>query len=80
MAPGVVLSTSPYPPRTHWDQIYLPLLEPLAVQAGDELTLTLESETGGDESGIEVRWTVGHSRGGARLSEQTLSIGAGFLG
>ena len=39
LAPGVVLSTSPYAPRTHWDQIYLPLLEPLAVQAGDDSTL-----------------------------------------
>ena len=28
LAPGVVLSTSPHAPRTHWDQIYLPLLEP----------------------------------------------------
>ena len=26
LAPGVVLSTSPQAPRTHWDQIYLPLL------------------------------------------------------
>ncbi len=50
LAPGVVLSTSPHAPRTHWDQIYLPLLRPVAAQAGDELALTLESETGGDES------------------------------
>src|SRR5918993_2097003 len=58
LAPGVVLSTSPYEPRTHWDQIYLPLLAPLAAAAGDEVVLTIESETGGAESGIEVAWTV----------------------
>jgi protein arginine N-methyltransferase 1 len=79
LAPGVSLSTSPYRARTHWDQIYLPLLEPLATLTGDELTLHLESETGGSESGIEVRWTVRHLRGRALLAEQALSIGAGFL-
>jgi hypothetical protein len=73
-------STSPQAPRTHWDQIYLPLLHPVAAQAGDELAFTLESETGGDETGIEVRWTVHHARDGRLLDEQALSIGAGWLG
>ncbi len=79
LAPAIVLSTSPHAPRTHWDQIYLPLLERLAVHAGDEITLQLESETGGDESGIEVRWAVTHLRNGECVLEQTLSIGDGFL-
>jgi protein arginine N-methyltransferase 1 len=80
LAPGVVLSTSPHAPRTHWDQIYLPTLEPIAARAGDELALELESETGGDESGIEVRWAITLLRNGERVAEQQLSIGAGFLG
>jgi SAM-dependent methyltransferase len=79
LAPGIVLSTSPYAPRTHWDQIYLPLLSPLATAADDEVVLTIESETGGAESGIEVVWTVRHTRNGAVLCEQSLSIGAGWL-
>jgi SAM-dependent methyltransferase len=79
LAPGVVLSTSPQAPRTHWDQIYLPLLTPLAAAAGDEIALAIESETGGGESGIEVAWTIRHTRGGAVLGEQALSIGAGWL-
>ena len=80
LAPGIVLSTSPHAPRTHWDQIYLPLLEPLRVQAGDELELTVASETGGGETGIDVRWTVHLVRRGTLLTEQSLSIGDGFLG
>jgi SAM-dependent methyltransferase len=80
LAPGVVLSTSPYSARTHWDQIYLPLLEPLAARPGDEMALRLETETGGSEGGIEVRWTLEHLRGDELLSEQRLSIGAGYLG
>jgi SAM-dependent methyltransferase len=79
LAPGVVLSTSPLAPRTHWDQIYLPLLTPIAAQPGDEIMVALESETGGGESGIDVRWTVRHTRGGLPADEQALSIGAGWL-
>ena len=78
--PGVVLSTSPFGERTHWDQIYLPLLEPLIGRAGDEVSLAISSETGGDESGIDVRWTVEQRRGGATISQQALDIGQGFLG
>jgi protein arginine N-methyltransferase 1 len=79
LAPGVALSTSPHAPRTHWDQIYLPLLDPLSGAAGDGLSLALASETGGGESGIEVRWTACR-RGDGGTVEQSLSIGAGFLG
>jgi protein arginine N-methyltransferase 1 len=80
LAPGVVLSTSPHAPRTHWDQIYLPLLEPLALGPADELTLAIATETGGEQSGIEVRWTTRQTRGSAQPPvEQSLSIGDGFL-
>lgn len=79
LAPGVVLSTSPEAARTHWDQVYLPLFEPIGAEAGDALVLELETETGGGQSGIGVTWTVRHERHGDRLTEQTLSIGAGWL-
>src|SRR5262245_61137410 len=79
LAPGVVLSTSPHAPRTHWDQIYLPLLTPIAAEPGDEIAIAIESETGGGESGIDVRWTARHTRGGHPADEQALSIGAGWL-
>ena len=80
LSPGVVLSTSPYAPRTHWDQIYLPLLEPLVAEPGDDVSLALGCETGGAESGIDVQWTVRLERGGELLVEQRLSIADGFLG
>jgi SAM-dependent methyltransferase len=79
LAPGVVLSTSPHAPPTHWEQIYLPLLTPIAAESGDEIEVSIESETGGGENGIEVRWTVKHARTGRPTDEQTLSIGAGWL-
>jgi protein arginine N-methyltransferase 1 len=80
LVPGVALSTSPFAPRTHWDQIYLPLLEPIAGLPGDRVELGLVSETGGGESGIAVQWSVTHERGGKALTRQALDIAQGNLG
>jgi SAM-dependent methyltransferase len=79
LVPGIVLSTSPHAPRTHWDQIYLPLLEPLHARRGDEIALEIASETGGGEAGIAVQWTVEQRRDRAKLGRQTLGIGEGYL-
>jgi SAM-dependent methyltransferase len=79
LAPGVVLSTSPRAPRTHWDQIYLPLLEPMEGRAGDELTLTVACETGGADAGIAVEWLVEQRRSGVAIGQQLLSIDRGLL-
>ncbi len=45
LIPGITLSTSPYCPPTHWEQIYLPILEPIHIDAGERLTLNIESDT-----------------------------------
>lgn len=79
LVPGVVLSTSPLAPRTHWDQIYMPLAAPLPVQPADQLALAIETETGGEEPGIAVAWTVAQRRAGTLLAEQRLSLAAGQL-
>jgi SAM-dependent methyltransferase len=79
LAPGVVLSTSPHAPRTHWDQIYLPLIAPIDTAAGDVIELELGCETGGGEGGIAMRWTARHRRGADARSEQTLDITSGFV-
>lgn len=52
LVPGVALSTSPYAPATHWEQVYLPLLEPLAPDAAD-LELQLTSDT---RRGVRLVW------------------------
>jgi protein arginine N-methyltransferase 1 len=80
LVPGVTLSTSPFSERTHWDQIYLPLLEPLRGRAGDQIGLEIVSETGGGESGIAVQWSVTHERADKTLARQALDIAHGHLG
>ena len=34
LVPGVALSTGPLDPRTHWEQLYLPALAPIAWRPG----------------------------------------------
>ena len=80
LVPGVILTTSPFSARTHWDQVYAPIENPVEALAGDAIDIALESETGGGESGIDMRWEVRHRRGGRELSRQVQDIGRGHLG
>lgn len=76
---GVSLGTSPFDPPTHWEQVYAPLAEPVAVQPGDVLELTLETETAGAGAGIGMRWTTLQHRGATVLTQQEQDLGRGFI-
>jgi SAM-dependent methyltransferase len=78
LVPGIVLSTAPGAPDTHWDQVYLPLLDPVHVEAGDELRITLISDTRA-EVGLRLLWQVAHYRAGRRLHAQQLDSARGQL-
>lgn len=80
LVPGVMLTTSPFSAPTHWDQVYAPVEQPVEALAGDTIDIALESETGGGEAGIGMRWEVRHRRGGRELSRQLQDIGRGHLG
>jgi len=74
--PGVALSTSPYAPATHWEQVYLPLLEPLATAGGD-LELQLSSDT---RRGVRLVWeTRLRGAGGKPLAQQRQDLLKGRL-
>lgn len=78
LVPGIVISTSPYEPPTHWEQIVLPLLQPLELQSGDSLEVTLSSDTR-PSVGVRVGWRTRQLRGGKALSTQTQDIARGRL-
>ncbi len=69
LLPGVGISTSPFAPPTHWDQIYLPLLTPLELAAGDELELALSCDTR-PEVGVRLGWKTRQLRSGKAVAEQ----------
>ena len=79
LAPGVMLSTGPLDPRTHWEQLYLPALAPIRVEAGQSLGASLRSTTS-YERGTNVTWTLSVAdKGGRELARQALDLEKGYL-
>jgi protein arginine N-methyltransferase 1 len=79
LVPGVRLSTAPAAARTHWEQLYFPLLSPLAAKAGQTLAIELRSRTA-MQSGTDVAWTATLRDGkGGTLARQALNLDKGYL-
>lgn len=55
LVPGVELTTSPFAARTHWEQLYLPVAEPIALNRGEELVATIRSDSRAGH-GVYVDW------------------------
>ena len=79
LAEGISISTGPLDPRTHWEQLYLPALEPLHLQARERLNVRLRSTTS-FEKGTNVTWSLAVSdvRGKER-ARQSLDLEKGYL-
>jgi protein arginine N-methyltransferase 1 len=76
LVPGVVISTSPYEPPTHWEQVYLPLLHAVALEPGDELGLDLRSDT---RAGVRLIWETQRRRAGRVADRQRQDLARGRL-
>jgi protein arginine N-methyltransferase 1 len=79
LVPGVVLSTSPLAAPTHWEQLFLPALEPIALKASETLVVEVRSRSS-EEGGTDIAWRfrVRTAKGKERLV-QDLSLDKGFL-
>jgi hypothetical protein len=79
LAPGVILSTSPLAAPTHWEQLFMPALEPIELKPGETLAVTLRSRSS-EESGTDLAWSyrVRTAKGKERLA-QDMSLEKGFL-
>lgn len=76
---GVGLSTGPDAPRTHWEQLYFPLLRPIAAKAGETALVSLRSSSS-EEGGTHLAWTAVHFDGkGTSIDRQALDLDKGFL-
>lgn len=77
---GVELSTSPFAPATHWEQIYLPLLQPLVCVKGSSVRLQLSSDTRWKVK-VNLTWTVSVlDHNNKELSVQELDMRKGLIG
>jgi len=79
LAPGIALSTAPDAPRTHWEQLYFPLLQPVALKAGETIGVNLRTRTSA-EAGTHVAWVATHRDAkGRETARQSLNLDKGFL-
>lgn len=76
---GIRISTAPDAPRTHWEQLYLPALEPFVLQPGEILDIKLRSTTS-YANGTNVTWSfaVKTAKGKERL-RQALDLNKGYI-
>jgi len=76
---GISLATGPLSPRTHWEQLYLPALAPITLEAGQTLAARLRSTTSYD-AGTNLTWTLTVSdASGRQLLRQALDLDKGYL-
>lgn len=76
---GITLGTGPEDPRTHWEQLYLPIAEPFDLARGETLNARIRSTTS-YANGTNVTWSlsVTDAKGRGRL-KQAMDLEKGFL-
>ena len=79
LAPRIVLTTAPGAPRTHWEQLYLPLLDPITMAAGETLLATVRSRSS-PAAGTNIAWSAAvSSASGKTRQRQSLDLEKGYL-
>jgi protein arginine N-methyltransferase 1 len=79
LTPGIVLSTAPDAPRTHWEQLYYPIMEPIAAAPGDTVMASLRSRSS-EDAGTHLAWTATHTDAkGRQISRQAMDLDKGYL-
>jgi type I protein arginine methyltransferase len=79
LVPGIGFSTGPLSPRTHWEQLYFPLLAPIEGNPRDLISIDLRSNSS-EEAGTHLAWTAVHkSPEGKILARQALDLDKGYL-
>ena len=79
LVPGISISTAPDAPRTHWEQLYFPLLTPIAAKAGETVLLTLRSQSS-EEAGTHLGWTAVHFDAAEKtLGKQAMDLDKGWI-
>ena len=76
LVPGVSLSTAPDAPPTHWEQVYLPLMQPLRPTGDETVEIELKSDT---RKGVRVVWETAVMRGGKPVVRQRQDLARGRI-
>lgn len=76
---GVRLSTSPMAKKTHWEQLYFPVLEKIKAAKGDVLSIKIKSESSYEE-GTNLEWVITLKKSGGKTIKQSLDLRNGYIG
>lgn len=75
----IALSTAPDAAATHWEQLYFPLSQPIALRAGEEIVATLKSRSS-EAQGTHLAWTATHTDArGKQVARFVHDLDKGFL-
>ncbi len=74
LAPGVVLATDPPSKGSSWAHAFFPLQNPVAVLAGDEISIRIETA----RDGTVWRWRTGVRRAGTQVAAYDQTSSGGF--
>lgn len=76
---GVALSTAPDAPKTHWEQLYFPLLEPIAAKARETIEASFRSRSS-EKAGTHLAWSAARlDANGRQLARQSMDLDKGYL-
>lgn len=79
LVPGIGFSTGPLSPRTHWEQLYFPLLAPIDARPSDVVSIDLRSSSS-EEGGTDLGWTAVHKNPeGKVIARQSLELDKGYI-
>ncbi len=79
LLPGIVLSTAPGAPRTHWEQLYFPLQKPIEAKKGETVMVSLRSRSS-EDSGTHLSWTAVHfDVSGKSRARQAMDLDKGWI-
>lgn len=79
LAKGLSLSTAPDAAPTHWEQLYFPLAGPVALKAGESISIALKSRSS-EAAGTHLAWTATHiDARGKQVARHVHDLDKGFL-
>lgn len=79
LAPGILLTTAPDAPATHWEQLYFPLEKPIKAGKGEAISLSLRS-TSSEQGGTHLAWTAVHlDAKGKSLARHAHDLNKGWI-
>ena len=79
LGPAVRLTTSPLAAPTHWEQLFLPTLEPISLAAGEQLIAEVSSRSS-EVGGTDIAWSfAAKDAAGRQYQQQALSLAKGFV-